>query len=79
MDRKLYPSPPIYLRSHRYIHVRRWLDEMTDTHLHPHDPYAMGALDFLSNVIVKVSTTCSPSPKGRDGNKPRPPQVNPRR
>ena len=26
---------------------RRWQDEMVETHLHPHGPYAMGALGFL--------------------------------
>ena len=25
---------------------RRWMDKMIDTHLYPHGPYAMGALDF---------------------------------
>ena len=53
-DKKLYPSPfgrgrtlPSYLSQEC-----RWMDEMIDTHLYPHGPYAMGALDNLSNVIV---------------------------
>ena len=28
------------------------MDEMIDTHIYPHGPYAMGALDNLSDVIV---------------------------
>jgi hypothetical protein len=31
---------------------RRWMEKMIDTHLYPHGPYAMGALDYLSDVIV---------------------------
>ena len=40
------------------------MDKMIDTRLYPHGPYAMGALDYLSDVIVyciNVSTNKPPS------------------
>ena len=36
---------------HQYK-VRRWRDESNDARLHPHGPYAMGALYSMQNVIV---------------------------
>ena len=40
------------------------MDKTIDTRLYPHGPYAMGALDYLSDVIVyyiNVSTNKPPS------------------
>ena len=50
------PPPPSFWRGRtlpsHLSQERRWMDEMIDTHLYPHGPYAMGALDYLSDVIV---------------------------
>jgi hypothetical protein len=38
------------------------MDEMIDTHLYPHGPYAMGALDNLSDVIVYYINVSTKNP-----------------
>ena len=59
------PSPLLLEGSHPPSHLsqeRRWMDKMIDTRLYPHGLYAMGALDYLSDVIVyyiNVSTNNS--------------------
>ena len=45
------------------------MDEMIDTHLYSHGPYAMGALDNLSDVIVYYINVSTKTPQ---------PLVNPR-
>ena len=41
------------------------MDEMIDTHLYPHGPYAMGALDNLSDVIVYYINVSTKKPLSR--------------
>ena len=38
------------------------MDKMTDTRLYPHGPYAMGALDYLSDVIVYYINVSTKNP-----------------